>query len=198
MTEYREIIKEICSGIHTDIIDFSKPRTKASMPTQASSEFITNKQQGDWAEDVIFRAMNNNSDKVIAVRYGKSEDLVAGDNGFKEFFNEYQEELDTIGKRPDILLFRKEDYIEELGHDISHLPSSEIEDYVGKAIAGIEVRSSAFLIDKYMEEVNDIVKRHTDNVLKQADILLSDYRDLLEDKCAALIPILDNLNSDTV
>jgi len=96
MTEYRDIIQEICSKIHTGIIDFNEPRSKASMPTQASSEFITNKQQGDWAEDVIFRAINNNSDNIVAVRYGKSDDLVAGDIGFKEFFNKYQEELDSI------------------------------------------------------------------------------------------------------
>lgn len=84
MTEYRDIIQGICSKIHTGIIDFNEPRSKASMPTQASSEFITNKQQGDWAEDVIFRTINNNSDNIVAVRYGKSDDLVAGDIGFKE------------------------------------------------------------------------------------------------------------------
>lgn len=80
------------------------------MPSQASSEFITNKQQGDWAEDVIFRAINENSHNVVAVKYGKSDDLVAGDAGFEKFFRDYQTELDTIGKRPDILLFKKEDF----------------------------------------------------------------------------------------
>ena len=53
MKAYKDIINEICSGIHTGLVDFSEPRAKASMPTQASSEFITNKQQGDWAEDVF-------------------------------------------------------------------------------------------------------------------------------------------------
>lgn len=83
------------------------PRSKASMPTQASSEFITNKQQGDWAENVIFRAVNDNSRSIVAVRYGKSDDLVAGDVGFEKFYKSYQAELDLIGKRPDLLLLRK-------------------------------------------------------------------------------------------
>ena len=114
------------------------------MPSQASSEFITNKQQDDWAEDVIFRAINENSHNVVAVKYGKSDDLVAGDAGFEKFFRDYQTELDTIGKRPDILLFKKEDFDECLGYDISAKINDEIEQYVAKSIAGIEVRSSAF------------------------------------------------------
>ena len=83
-SEYKNIINNICKNIHTGLIDFSEPRSEASMPTQASSEFITNKQQGDWAEDVIFRAINQYSSNIVAVRYGKSDDLVAGDVGFDE------------------------------------------------------------------------------------------------------------------
>lgn len=198
MAEYRDIIKEICSNIHTGIIDFNEPRSKASMPSQASSEFITNKQQGDWAEDVIFRAINNNYDRIVAVKYGKSDDVVAGDDGFKEFFKQYQDELDSIGKRPDLLIFRKEDFNADLGNDISHLPTVDIENYVGKAIAGIEVRSSAFLIDKYNQEINRLIESNTDKVLKLTQELLSEYRDLLEDKCPGLIPILQTINSDSV
>ena len=64
---YKTTINDLCDSIHTGLIDFSKPRTQAALPTQASSEFITNKQQGDWAEDVIFRAINNNSNEIVAV-----------------------------------------------------------------------------------------------------------------------------------
>lgn len=144
---YKNEINKICSSIHTGLVDFSQPRSEASMPTQASSEFITNKQQGDWAENVIFRAVNDNSQKIVAVKYGKSDDLVAGDVGFESFYNSYQTELDLIGKRPDLLLFKREDFNAELGYDISSLTHVEIADYVSKAIAGIEVRSSAFLVD---------------------------------------------------
>lgn len=196
--EYKDIINNICSNIHTGLIDFDEPRSEASMPTQASSEFITNKQQGDWAEDVLFRAINDNSENIVAVRYGKSDDLVAGDAGFEKFFNEYQAELDSIGKRPDILLFQKEDFDESLGYDISSKSSSEINDYVAKAIAGIEVRSSAFLINKYTEEADRVVRENTKRALELKNIVLGEYVDLLEQKCPELIAILQQLDEVSV
>ena len=175
MELYKDIINNICKNIHTGLIDFDKPRSEASMPTQASSEFITNKQQGDWAEDVILRAINNNSNNIVAVRYGKSDDFVAGDVGFEQFFNDYQNELDTIGKRPDILLFNKSDFDEQLGYDICSQKSSEISDYVSRAIAGIEVRSSAFLINKYTEDANRIVRENTQRAIELKDEILLNY-----------------------
>lgn len=100
---YFETIQKITEAISTTIVDFSEERNRTSPPTQASSEFITNKEQGDWAELLIFRAINETFDGLVAVRYGKSDDLVAGEVGFKDFYNEFQDELDTIGKRPDLL-----------------------------------------------------------------------------------------------
>lgn len=198
MEKYKDIINHICANIHTGLIDFSKPRSEASMPTQASSEFITNKQQGDWAEDVIFRAINNNSMQIVAVKYGKSENLVAGDAGFETFFNQYQEELDTIGKRPDILLFKKEDFNQEFGYDISARNCEEITDYVSKAIAGIEVRSSAFLINKYTEEANRIIREHTEKVMYLKEKVLKEYKDLLEQKRPELVVMLQQLDEKSV
>lgn len=198
MAAYKDVINNICNNIHSGLIDFSEPRGEASMPTQASSEFITKKQQGDWAEDVIFRAINDNSSNIVAVRYGKSDDLVAGDIGFEELFNDYQAELDTIGKRPDVLLFRREDFDETLGYDISHKSSKEIGTYVAKAVAGIEIRSSAFLIDKYTAEANRVMSENTDRVLELKDIVLNNYIDLLEQKRPELITILKQLNEVSV
>ncbi len=195
---YKDIINNICKNIHTGLIDFDEPRSEASIPTQASSEFITNKQQGDWAESVLFRAINDNSKNVVAVRYGKSDDLVAGDEGFEKFFNDYQVELNTIGKRPDILLFKKDVFDESLGYDISSKSSDEIGDYVGKAIAGIEVRSSAFLIRKYTEEVNRVVRDNTERAIQLKNIILEEYVDLLEQKRPELIAILNQLDETSV
>lgn len=195
---YKDIINNICGNIHTGLIDFDEPRSEASIPTQASSEFITNKQQGDWAEDVLFRAINDNSENIVAVRYGKSDDLVAGDDGFEKFFNAYQAELDAIGKRPDILLFKKEDFNESLGYDISSKSSDEIGDYVAKAIAGIEVRSSAFLINKYTAEANRIVHENTERAIELKNIVLDEYVDLLEQKRPELIAILQQLDETSV
>ena len=195
---YKDIINDICGNIHTGLIDFDEPRSEASMPTQASSEFITNKQQGDWAEDVLFRAINDNSENIVAVRYGKSDNLVAGDEGFETFFNDYQAELDAIGKRPDILLFKKEDFNESLGLDISSKSSNEISDYVAKAIAGIEVRSSAFLINKYTAEANRVVRENTERAIELKNIVLDEYVDLLEQKRPELVAILQQLDETSV
>lgn len=198
MQTYKQIINHICSSIHTGLVDFDEPRSEASMPTQVSSEFITNKQQGDWAEDVLYRAINENSDNVIAVRYGKSDDLVAGDEGFETFFNNYQAELGTIGKRPDLLLFHKSDFDESFGFDISGRPSAEIHDYVKKAIAGIEVRSSAFLIDKYMREANRVLEDNVGLVLRIKETILTEYHDLLQEKRPELINILKQIDTTSV
>jgi len=40
-------------------VDFSLPRDLARTPTQASSNFITNKEQSDWAESQLSFCMNN-------------------------------------------------------------------------------------------------------------------------------------------
>lgn len=196
--EYKQEINEICDRIHMGLIDFSEPRSKVSKPTQASSEFITNKQQGDWAESVIFRAVNDNSDNIVAVHYGKSDDLIAGDIGFGDFFDRYQEELDTIGKRPDLLLFRKEDFNPELGYDISCRSNEEISEYVKNAIVGIEVRSSAFLINKYNKEAERIIRDNTARVMELKTVVLSNYDDLLRQKRPELIGLIESLNEISV
>ena len=88
MTYFNEL-REITKAIPDTIVDFSIPRDRGSAPTQASSNFITNKEQGDWAEDLIFRAINETSKNYIAVRYGKSDDIVAGESGFDKFYEEF-------------------------------------------------------------------------------------------------------------
>ena len=107
----------------------------------ASSEFLTNKEQGDWAEQIVFNAINEYSEEYCAVRYGRADSLVAGDSGFAEFYFKYQDELNNIGKKPDLLIFRRPDIPRE---------NLDIDDVsVRKAVAAIEVRSSSFLSNKY-------------------------------------------------
>ena len=59
-------------------------------PTMANSEFLTNKEQGDWAEQVVYKAINEYSDEFFAVEYGRSESIAAGEEGFADFYKEYQ------------------------------------------------------------------------------------------------------------
>ncbi|MCB9227952.1 MAG: AccI family restriction endonuclease [Chitinophagales bacterium] len=196
---YFDELREITKIIPDTIVDFSIPRDRTSPPTQASSNFITNKEQGDWAEDLIFRAINETSKNYVAVRYGKSDDLVAGEIGFDEFYNEFQDELDTIGKRPDLLVFKKSDFEEKLGYDISKLKHSQITDYVKKAIAGLEIRSSAFLIDKYEGEMQERTKFHSETALSIKDKIINEFSDVFEHpKKKPYLDILKSINEETI
>lgn len=196
---YFDELREITKDIPDTIVDFNIPRDRTSPPTQASSNFITNKEQGDWAEDLIFRAINETSKNFVAVRYGKSDDLVAGEKGFDEFYNEFQDELDDIGKRPDLLIFKKSDYNEKLGFDISGLSHSDITNYVKKAFAGLEIRSSAFLIEKYEKEMQNRTKYHLKETLKIKDKIINEFSDLLDHpKKKAYLDLLKNINENTI
>lgn len=196
---YFDELRETTKLIPISIVDFSQPRNRTSPPTQASSNFITNKEQGDWAEDLIFRAINETSKNYIAIRYGKSDDLIAGEKGFDQFYNEFQDELDSIGKRPDLLVLKKEDFDPNLGYDISKVEHSKIDGYVKKSIAGLEIRSSAFLIDKYEEKMQNRTTLHFNKAIEIRDKILSEYLDILQQpKKKHFIEILKSLNEDTI
>ena len=117
--KYSDKIKELASVVPPTLVDFNEPRDLARTPTQASSNFITNKEQGDWAENLVTRAINETSKNFVAVKYGKSDDLIAGDDGFDSFYQEFQNELDTIEKKPNLLIFRKSDFNKKLNSKTS-------------------------------------------------------------------------------
>jgi AccI restriction endonuclease len=177
---YYDRIRALTEQVPTTLVDFALPRDKARTPTQASSNFITNKEQGDWAENLVTRAINETSEYHIAVKYGKSDDIVAGQDGFDDFYQAFQSELDTIGKRPDLLIFKKSDFDPELGLDISRLSHEKISAYVKKAVAGIEVRSSAFLIDSYEAAMQIRTEKFTRMALQTKDKILVEYSDILQ------------------
>lgn len=196
---YYDRIKELTKTVPITLVDFELPRDPARIPTQASSNFITNKEQGDWAENLVFRAINETSKNFVAVRYGKSDDLVAGEDGFDTFYQEFQDELETIGKRPDLLIFKKEDFVADLGIDISRIPHHTITEYVKKAIAGIEVRSSAFLIDKYEEAMQIRTEKFSQIALQTRDFVLNEFQEELSHPARqAYIDILKNISLKTL
>jgi len=196
---YYEKIRELTKTVPAALVDFGLPRDPARTPTQASSNFITNKEQGDWAENLVFRAINETSKNFVAVKYGKSDDLVAGEDGFDTFYQDFQDELDTIGKRPDLLIFRKEDFIQELGFDISQISHHTITRYVKKAIAGIEVRSSAFLIDKYEEAMQIRTEKFSQIALQTRDIILTEFQEELKHPSRqAYIDLLQSISQKTL
>ena len=196
---YYDRIRELTKSVPVELVDFEQPRDPARTPTQASSNFITNKEQGDWAENLVTRAINETSKNFVAVKYGKSDDLVAGEDGFDTFYQDFQTELDTIGKRPDLLIFSKSDFDNNLGFDISQIPHSQIADYVKKAVAGIEVRSSAFLIEKYNFVMQEKNLKYIQNALSIKAKLLSEYLGILEQSNRKkYIPILEAITEETI
>lgn len=197
--DYFETIREITKSIPTTIVDFSIPRERNSPPTQASSNFITNKEQGDWAELLIFRAINETFEGLVAVRYGKSDDLVAGEKGFDTFYNDFQDELDTIGKRPDLLIFKEEDFRKDLGYDVSKLEHSTIEDYVRLAVAGLEIRSSAFLVGDYEAFMQQRTQSNLDKAFELKTKIIDEYSDILaHPKKKKYLDILHGINEETI
>jgi AccI restriction endonuclease len=199
MKKYFDRISDLTKGVPVALVDFDVDRDKARTPTQASSNFITNKEQGDWAENLVTRAINETGINLIAVKYGKSDDLVAGEDGFDDFYQEFQNELDTIGKRPDVLIFNKNDFDSTLGFDISQIPHNQITEYVKKAVAGIEIRSSAFLIDRYEAAMQAKTERFTKIALQIKETILSDFTDVLEHPSRQnYIEVLHGITSNTL
>ncbi len=129
----------------------------------------------------------------------KSDDLVAGEEGFDVFYQDFQHELDTIGKRPDLLIFNKTDFDSCLGYDISHVPHSQITDYVKKAIAGIEVRSSAFLIDRYEEVMRARTLKFAEIAFQTKNKILAEFSDVLAHQSKAkYTTLLNSLTTETI
>ena len=160
-------------------------------PTSATSEFLTNKEQGDWAERLVVKAINESSTDCVAVRYGRADSIAAGDPGFPEFYAQYQEELNDIGKKPDVLLFRAGDEPQN---------ADELNDphVVGRAIAAIEVRSSSFLCNRYratMEKRNAEAERRCAELQKR--ILADPYASLLKKKNPAILDLLRKATAST-
>lgn len=148
--KYKETIASLIASLPFDVD--TDIQVGGRVPTLASSSFLTNREQGDWAEQIVFNAINNNSVDYCAVNYGRTENIAAGDPSFKEFYSRYQDELNTTGKKPDLLIFRRSDFV---GID----PSDLSDDIVRKAVAAIEVRSSSFLANEYSSFMDDRIRK---------------------------------------
>lgn len=183
--DIRTLIEQSPLEIDTEIQMDGRP------PTMASSEFLTNKEQGDWAERLVLKAVNEYSREYFAVEYGRSESIAAGDDGFAGFYMDYQSELNTIGKRPDILIFKASDFPDR---DID----IENDEHLRRAVAALEVRSSSFLADRYTSFMHD---RQQQAIEKCADIrktiLNTSLDSLLRRKSETIYNLISNATDDT-
>ncbi|MHC4662871.1 MAG: AccI family restriction endonuclease [Planctomycetota bacterium] len=160
-------------------------------PTMANSMFLINKEQGDWAEEVVCKAINKYSDDYFAVSYGRSDSLAAGETGFRDFYISYQNELNRIGKRPDLLIFRKADVFPQ---DID----LEKDKFIRRAVAAIEVRSSSFLANKYSEFIENRTNEAVQECkLLREKILKKDMAELLAGKSPEIFGMIKGASAQT-
>jgi hypothetical protein len=176
---YRDTINQLAQQVRPSLVNFSATRVRNSPPTQASSEFITNREQGDWAERLVLQAINKTNRNFVAVQYGRADQYVAGEPGFEEFYESYQDELDAVGKRPDLLIFRVEDYDYDWSFNISRFPQNILDQIVPKAVAGLEIRSSSFLIEQYDRERNEQLTVLRSRLFELRDEIITRYADIL-------------------
>lgn len=142
MNAYVARLRGLLAEIPADVLPTPAPvasGAKVRVPTQAFSEFLINREMGDWAERLVADELAGCGLGLAGCAYGRSENLVAGDPGFKEHYLSYHRELVTLGKRPDLLVFRgaapKADIFSD-GSDALALATAQT------AVAALEVRSS--------------------------------------------------------
>ncbi|MEB3188870.1 MAG: AccI family restriction endonuclease [Snowella sp.] len=167
-------------------------QVKGRPPSMASSEFLTNKEQGDWAERIVFKSINDNLKEYIAVQYGRSDSLAAGDEGFADFYLEYQDELNNIGKKPDLLIFRRADFTDSADIDLSD------DNTIKRAVAAIEVRSSSFMVNKYsdyMKNRGTVANAECERIRQQ--ILSEPLRTALKEKSPEILNMLQGATTET-
>jgi len=60
---------------------------------------------GDWAESTLKELIAGNSSNLSPVHYGDTNQIAAGDTGFKEYYLGELEATRVFGKRPDLLVY---------------------------------------------------------------------------------------------
>lgn len=181
----RDLIAAIPLEIDPDIQVAGRP------PTMASSQFLTNREQGDWAEEIIYNAINQHSADYRAVRYGRTESLPADHPDFRTHYAAYLTELNDLGKKPDLLLFPRTLASTDFGVALT-------EETIRKAVAAIEVRSSSFLAAKYAAFMAKRTASAESECQRLRRILLSEpYATPLRNKAPIIYDILKQATVDT-
>ncbi len=138
-------------GIHERHLSFggegTVPERKPTVPTDARSEFLANRAMGDWAEQMLAKAIDRAFPEWLVVQYGDTNRIAAGHPGFRASYLAGLEGTRQFGKRPDLLLFPAKAAV---ATDLSTQSHAETESLVKQAIAAIEVRSSKFEALTYM------------------------------------------------
>lgn len=153
----------ISKGVKKEHLTFGLPAIldkEPRTPTDLRSEFLANRAMGDWAENILAKAIDQQINNFHVIHYGESDTISAGDAGFKEFFINRWKEVGIYGKRPDLLIMPNNI---SYAKDVSSSKTEELIDLVKKAYFSIEVRSSKFEAKTYMK----VRKEEKDNPKKK-------------------------------
>ena len=95
---------------------FIRLKSSFSFASAAFSSFIQNDEMGKGAEKAVEKKLNSEKDYVCK-SYGEHSSLIADEEEFKEFYKNQFDEVEKLGKRPDLLLFEEKncptDFIED-------------------------------------------------------------------------------------
>lgn len=105
--------------------------------------------------------------------------------------------MDEIGKRPDILIFEKSDYPFDT-YNISHMDRTVLDSLVPLAKCGIEVRSSAFLFDKYEKFMAEKQSRLVSDSLAIKNDIIQNYSELLAKKDFELYKLINSISPENM
>jgi hypothetical protein len=124
--------------------------------------------QGQWAEEKVREAINVHP-LLTGIKYGQSRWLFSSKDEFKAYWKKLHEQIMKYGKRPDTLIFKKGEVSEDL--DLSERDEEDIMDIVAKSIAGLECRSSTWILEKYRKstgrDLNFTIKNEDLDVIKK-------------------------------
>jgi hypothetical protein len=129
----------------------SNPLTLPRPPATASEAFLSTIAQGMWAEEKLREAINSTL-QFVAIKYGQSRynhELISSKDAWKNYVTRVYAQMSKYGKRPDLLIFKKDAITLNLPQDISEECEESIKDIVFRSIAGIECRSSSYYYDEY-------------------------------------------------
>lgn len=127
-------------------------------PSQAMTKFQMEQALGDWAEDRVAEAINQNPG-FTAVAFGDNDKTLSQDKTFGDIYRAGKVREFEFGKRSDILLFEKEANPQ---NDATGLTGEEAEELCAACVAALEVRSSrtsAEVFIKYCKKQKEAGKR---------------------------------------
>lgn len=120
-------------------------------------DFLARWSQGSWAESKVIEMID--SADYVAVPYGPSRgDPVERDfTGWTRFFEEYQDRLETQGKRPDLLVFERTfSKNNDAIHKLQDMDDRSSAQFASSCIAALEVETSLWKAKKALQSGTEL------------------------------------------